>query len=839
MSHFPKHRMLSAALQASVRATTTLLLLVTAATLHAQRANEHEGADFQRQRQAWYESQRAWPAADVNWEAILTAKLRVTSRSTGFSALSNALSGSWVPLGPNGFFGVGYWDSGPQLDAGRVDVVALHPTVAGTMLIASPAGGIWGSTSSGMSWTARTDNQCTLQMSTLTYDPVNPNLVYAGAAYSSGAAGCAILRSLDGGSSWNSYNGSLNFTAYNGGFINALYVDPGSAGTTNATTMMFSFGYSGIYRSTNSGSTWAHPLSFGYVTSIVGLAAQPGVVFAGVSDRATTTSTRSGLYRSADNGLTWTQVSTTIDFSSTGRFQLAVSAADPKAVFVIAASKSSTFQSVSRYDDATGAFATVSASGLDLSASGRTHFGSQGTYDLDIKVDPLDAKRIYIAGVRAYRSTDGGVTFAPMATEIHCDWHAIVIDPRNPRQLWAGTDGGVYTSTDGGDSWTSRSSGLAISMYYPGISLHPTDPYVVLGGLQDNGTLLANGTTIFNSIMGGDGGFAAIHPTSPTTLWTTCQWSSGPCIQKRVPSGTGYLFPNVEAGISTSDRAEFIPPLVMDPVNPSKLYFGTMRLYQTVNAGTVWTALTPDLSKGTGSIKTIAVAPSDTLTLYVGTSDGNVQYSHDGGRTFALASGLPNRAVTRVAIDRTNAQRALATFSGSGAAHVYLTVDGGVTWVNISGNLVDMPVNAGVILDDGPQHFFIGADVGVFETTDGGLTWSNTPAGLPNVQVNDIVYNPTTRRLVVATFGRGLFTYNLASATAVLRGDVNRDGVVNAFDALLIQQAVLGISLPSPLTSLPHGDTNCNNTLEAADVLIALRAAVGLTTAGSCAGTVR
>ena len=170
---------------------------------------------------------------------------------------------------------------------------------------------------------------------------------------------------------------------------------------------------------------------------------------------------------------------------------------------------------------------------------------------------------------------------------------------------------------------------------------------------------------------------------------------------------------------------------------------------------------------------------------------------------------------------------------------MYLTVDGGVTWVNISGNLVDMPVNAGVILDDGPQHFFIGADVGVFETTDGGLTWSNTPAGLPNVQVNDIVYNPTTRRLVVATFGRGLFTYNLASATAVLRGDVNRDGVVNAFDALLIQQAVLGISLPSPLTSLPHGDTNCNNTLEAADVLIALRAAVGLTTAGSCAGTVR
>ncbi len=143
------------------------------------------------------------------------------------------------------------------------------------------------------------------------------------------------------------------------------------------------------------------------------------------------------------------------------------------------------------------------------------------------------------------------------------------------------------------------------------------------------------------------------------------------------------------------------------------------------------------------------------------------------------------------------------------------------------------------MIDDGPNHFFIGTDIGVFESTDGGLSWANTPFGIPNVVVHDVSYNPATKQLVAATFGRGLFSYSLANPAAVLRGDVNRDGVVNAFDALLIQQALIGLQLPSGFTALPHGDTNCNGKLEAADVLITLRAAVGLTTTGACVGTNR
>ena len=820
-----------------------LCLAFLAPMLRAQ--EEHEGADFLRRRKAWFEEQRAYPNAEVNWEAIARARRLVTERTglMGIASIASAVSGSWVPMGPSGFFGVGYWDSGPQVDAGRVDAIALHPTRSGTMFVASPYGGIWSTTTAGASWTPLFDSQCTLQMSTVKIDPVNPNLVYAAAAYSSGASGCSLMRSTDGGATFANYNGNLGFAAYSGGFINEFYIDAASAGTTSSTTMLFNFSRSGIYRSTNSGATWSHPLTYGYVSSIVGLPGKPGVLFAGVADYANTSSNLSGLYRSQDNGLTWTQLPAgSTDFTSAGRFQLAVSPAQPNTVWVIAASKSSTFMSISRYDDSAGQLTALAAAGIDLSSGGRTQFGAQGTYDLDIKLDPGNAQRVYIAGVRAFRSNDGGATFAPMGTEIHCDWHMIVVDPRNPLQLYAATDGGVYSSNDGGDHWVSRNAGLSIAMYYPGISQHPTDPNVVLGGLQDNGSLLANGTSIYNAVMGGDGGFAAINYLSPATLWTTCQWSrtSGPCIQRRVPAGLGFSYPNVSTGINAADRAQFIPPLIMDPVTPTTLYFGTMRLYRTVNDGVLWTPLSGDLTKGTGSIKSIAVAPSDPLTIYVGTSDGNVQVTRDGGVTFTLsATGLPNRAITDFAVDRADPTRAVITVSGTGAAHVFLTTNAGQSWNSVSGNLLDMPVSAVVMIDDGPNHFFVGTDAGAFETTDGGLSWTSTPSGLPNVVVNDLSYNPVSRQLVVATYGRGLFSYSLASPTAVLRGDVNRDGVVNAFDALLIQQALLGLQLPLGFTSMPHGDTNCNGKLEVADALITLRAAVGLTTAGACVGTNR
>lgn len=813
------------------------LLCASAAFAPLSAQQEHEGADFQLRRQAWFNDQRAYPNREVDWEGMMQRRQQAIARSgvRAMSAFGTGASGSWTPMGPFGFFGQGYWDSGAQLDAGRVDAIALHPTAAGTMLIASPYGGLWRTTSGGGDWAPLFDRQCTLQMSTVRIDPVNPSIVYAGASWASGAAGCALFRSVDGGSTWANWNGGLNFTAYGGGNINELFIDPASAGSTAATTLMFAYGGGGIYRSTNSGTSWTNPLAFGYITSIVALPGTPGTVFAGVV--AYSSATGSGLYRSSDNGATWAKVAGG-SYPTSGRLQLGTSIAKLNSVWILAADRGGKFGSLARWDDAVGQITILSAAGIDLTVSGRTHFGQQATYDLAIAIDPSNASRIYIAGVRGFRSLDGGANFRAMGTEIHCDWHTIVADPRRMNQLYAGTDGGVFSSTDGGDTWTSRNAGLVVSMYYPGIAQHPTDPNVVIGGLQDNGTLLSNGTQWFNAVKGGDGGFAAINFNSPGTVWATCQWQTGPCIS-RITLGS-LSQPYVSNGIVATDRAQFIPPLVMDPVTPTTLYFGTMRLYVTVNNGALWSAVSGDLSKGSGTISAIAIAPSDPQTILVGTNDGNVQVSRNGGASWILSTvGLPNSYITDVAIDRTTPARALVSLSGFGTAHIYLTTNAGLTWTSVSGNLPDMPANAVVMIDDGPNHFFVGTDVGVYETTDAGLTWAVSPSGMPNVVVNDLSYNPTTKQLVAATHGRGLFKYSLANPIAVLRGDVNRDAAVNALDALLIQQALIGLPMPPGTTILPHGDANCDGRVEAADALIVLRAAVGLTTSGACVGTSR
>ena len=284
----------------------------------------------------------------------------------------------------------------------------------------------------------------------------------------------------------------------------------------------------------------------------------------------------------------------------------------------------------------------------------------------------------------------------------------------------------------------------------------------------------------------------------------------------------------------------FIPPLLMDPVTPTTLYFGTQRLWRTTNDGGLWSAVSGDLTKGSGVISTIAIAAANPQMIYVGTNDGNLMVSRDGAVTFSLAiAGLPNRVFTRIVVDATNANRAVVTAGGTGAGHVFLTTDGGGTWSNITGNLVDAPLTSVALIPGSPNHLFVGGDLGVFETTDLGLTWARSPAGMPNVVVEDLAYNSALQLLVAATYGRGMFSYSLANPGAVLRGDVNRDAKVDAFDALLVQQALVGIPLTGGLTASPHGDANCNGSLEAADVLIVLRAAVGLTTAGACVGTIR
>jgi hypothetical protein len=394
-------------------------------------------------------------------------------------------------------------------------------------------------------------------------------------------------------------------------------------------------------------------------------------------------------------------------------------------------------------------------------------------------------------------------------------------------------------STDGGSSWVSRNAGLAITQFYPGIAVHPITGRII-GGTQDNGTTSYSGSRFWDGFAGtGDGGYNAFNYQNPSILWYESYWncqgaSTGACIFRRATDGIRSR----NNGITASDRAVFIPPLIMDPVTPTTLYFGTHRLYRTIDDGVSWTAVSTDLTGGSGAITTISVAPSDVNTIYVGTNDGRVRVTRDGGTTFTLATGLPNRSVTRVAAHPTDAARALITVSGFGTPHVFETSDALATPVrSISGNLADAPANVPLYIAD-QNVIVVGTDVGVFQTSNGGTTWSSGPSGIPNAIIFDLVYQPASNLLVAATYGRGMFAYNVTPPSGVLRGDANADGSIDAADALLIQQAL--VSSSAVTTSVfPRGDANCNGTVDSGDVILILRAAVNLPNGTACVGTVQ
>jgi len=371
------------------------------------------------------------------------------------------------------------------------------------------------------------------------------------------------------------------------------------------------------------------------------------------------------------------------------------------------------------------------------------------------------------------------------------------------------------------------------------VSFNPFNATDIIGGTQDNGTVEWNGVNLWPSVIGGDGGYTAIDFRTGTTAYGENQWtqnagSNGP--RRRDPGSTFFL--SRATGINTGDRAQFIPPLVMDPGNPSVLYFGTFMLYRTDDRGTKWTSISPDLSRtGSATVSAIAASPIDSQTIFVGMSDGNVQVTSNLGRTWTVSTaGLPNRFVSDFALERRDPRAAYVVFGGFGGGHVFRTADRGATWTNISYDLPDIPVLS-IALQPGSGELDVGTDLGVFSLAAAATSWKPVTNGLPNVSVYDVVYDEVRSRLIAATHGRGMFSLDVT--VTGLRGDITNDGAVTALDAQAILASVVGLPLPAGAVRYPNGDANCDGDVTAADALIVLSKVVGAPIGASCVGTVK
>lgn len=710
--------------------------------------------------------QRAWNDFATRWPSVVLNRRGLSGPLDAAAELA-ANGRSWTPLGPAPI---------QTASTGRLSTIAVHPDNPATIYIGGAQGGVWKTTNGGTSWTALTDGECSLAMGSIAIDPVSPQIVYAGTGelHFSGDSyyGCGVLRSTDAGTTWTQLGASIFDTNIGGARISKVIVDPATAGSANA-TVVYAATSVGVYRSADSGLNWTRVLE-GIATDMVRDPATPATLYAAVGSPSG--NALNGVYKSVNGGLDWTRLGGGFPTADIGRIALAIAPSDPQRLYAAiqtsfnAENDGGQLFGIFRSNDGGATWTRAAAAGASC--------GSQCWYDLVIAVEPAVAENVWFGGVFLYRSTDGAASFRNVLNGIHVDQHALTFDPRNPGTLYAGNDGGIFRTTTAGSSWQSLNTNLALTQFYSGISAHPTDPTAALGGTQDNGTLEYSGVAIWQNVVGGDGGFTAIDYRDPSVAYAETQWTqnssfAGPR-RRNLPSG----FIRMVNGIDPADRALFIPPIVMDPTNPAVLYFGTYRVYRTTNQAGAWGAISPDLSKGNGRVSAIAPAPSDPGTIYVGTSDGNLQVTRNFGGSWALrTTGLPNRHIKDIVIDRAEPGTAVLSASGFNTGHVFRTTDFGANWTDISGNLPDVPVNAILEIAD---EIFIGTDLGVFLSADLGATWTPFMDGLPNVAVFDLAYSNETGVALAGTHGRGMFSFRpLSAASITLAADSLR------FNALL------------------------------------------------------
>ena len=724
---------------------------------------EVEYKDPPKQPNDWFIMQRSYPGESINLKAWRAARMQAEALRN--SALHS--SPQWLEAGPTNI-------------GGRITALAAHPSNPNRILLGAADGGIWYSEDGGTNWLPVFDLQSSLSIGALASDPSDPNIFYAGTGEANGSGdsypGDGIYKSIDGGNSW--FFAGLEESYH----IGRIAVNPQNSQQLFVAASGLLFGKNnerGIYRSEDEGGSWQRVLFVSDSTAGIDVAihpAHPDTVYAAMWERIRYPGIRiaggvtSGIYRSIDGGDNWNLLGNGLPLPSTsvGRIGISIAPSNPSVIYAIYADHPGYFDGIYKSLDSGDSWTRVNDGALS------SLYSSFGWYFGNVYVDPTDENTVYALGVPMYKSINGGNSWFQASSGVHVDHHAIWIDPANPMRVILGNDGGLYISQNGSSSYT-KINGLPITQFYAA-TVDFNNPERRYGGTQDNGSMrtLSGNLNDWQVILGGDGFYCIVDFTNPNVIYAEYQWGG---LRKSVNGGNS--FSSATNGISGSDRTNWMTPVVMDPTNPDLLYYGSQRLYKTTDGASSWSAISGDLSNGPysnwpryGTITTIAVAPTNPDVIYLGTDDGNVWTTPDSGDTWNLISAsLPDRWVTRVAVDPYDEFTALVTFSGyrfsEYIGHIYRTMDGGQTWQDIGSNLPEVPIQVVVIDPENTSRYFVGTDFGVYITEDGGVSWSTFGTGLPASGVMDLVLHHPTRTLTTATHGRSMYKIDVSNLSVI------------------------------------------------------------------------
>jgi photosystem II stability/assembly factor-like uncharacterized protein len=667
---------------------------------------------------------------------------------------------NWVPMGPAAIpKGQTYSPPTRVLVTGRVTAIVVDPTDHNVIYLGAAQGGIWKTGDGGRNWSPKSDDEVSLAVGALAMDPGNHLVLYVGTGEGNFSGdsyyGGGVLATSNGGDSWANLNPGGVFT---GARFCRITVTPGTPARLFAATTL------GLFRSLDSGASWTqmtNGLPSGMATEVVIDPMTPTTVYSAFWAQ--------GIYKTTNADAatpSWTKLTGGLPAGGFSRVALGISSSSPLTVYALMANSSYTIDQFYRSADGGMTWNPISLPGGNI--------GGQGFYNLNVAVDPTTPDIVYLSGVSLWKATRSTTTGSWSITNIggpfHPDNHAFAFDPTNHLVVYAGSDGGIYKSTDGGMTWDdSINQGLSVTQF-EFISQHPTSDAVVFGGTQDNGTEQFRNSPVFYHSDDGDGGFCAIDPNQPQNVISTYY---NPSPKRSTQAGKAGSWLNVSSGITGGGL--FYPPLTLDQTNPNNIAIGTDRINLDPAQGTTGWPTKVSLPGLSGNVSAIEYVNSN--LIYVGTSSGQVYRLAKSGTTWSAAAihavPLPtSQFIWDINASPGDPNTIVLVMSGFGISHVWrgqVAATGTATWTDISGTgagtLPDIPANALVIDPAAPNTMYVATDIAVFRTTDGGATWTQFSSGLPNCAVYDMKLHNPSRLLRVGTHGRGMWERKLDVAS--------------------------------------------------------------------------
>ena len=680
--------------------------------------------------------------------------------------------------------------------AGKVNAVAGVPGNSAVYYFGADGGGVWKTTDGGNVWKPIFDSQPVGSIGALVLAPSNPNIIYVGSGvngvYSDIAYGNGIYKSTDGGETWQHLG--LEDTRH----IARILIDPRNPDIVLVAALGHSFGPNeerGVFRSVDGGKTWKKVLYKDSQTGAVDLCFEPGnprVVYATLwqgirkpGQKGTSFGPGSGLYKSVDGGVTWTQITAHgLPGGEWGRSGVAVAAGmHGRRVYLILEAKEKA-GGLYRSDDA----------GASWQRATEDHRIDGYWYMSEIFADPKNPDVVYVPMQSLYRSTDGGRTFAAIrGAPGGDDYHTVWIDPTNSQRIMLGVDQGAIVSVNGGDTWSSWYNQPTGEFYR--VATDHRFPYWIYGPQQDSGTagIASRGNNgqitdrEWYPVGPGESGYTIPDPLDPDVVYNAGPGGS----VVRLSKTTGQVRDISPAAVSFGSKFHFnwTIPMVFAPQDPHVLYLGTQFLLKTTNAGTSWQGISPDLSRTTldpknpkqapGTILTIAPSPLDEGLIWVGTDDGNVQVTKDGGATWKNVTppDVPVwSTISMVEASHFEAGTAYAAVNRNGLddlrPYIFRTHDFGQTWQETVNGMRDIDFVRSVREDPVRKGLLYAAtEEGVYVSFDAGDHWRSLRLNMPVVAIHDLAVEQDD--LVAASYGRSFWILDDVSPLRQLTTNFN------------------------------------------------------------------